>query len=79
MYGIIRAIAIDLGACVVGYGVTKLSLTAIDKIKEAMVMKKKNAKTATVFDAYTGDVVEVNVEDIDNIIFFDELKYAKTV
>lgn len=77
MYGIIRAIAIDLGACVVGYGVTKLSLTAIDKIKE--VMKKKNAKTATVFDAYTGDVVEVNVEDIDNIIFFDELKYAKTV
>ena len=77
MYGIIRAIAIDLGAYVVGYGVTKLSLTAIDKIKE--VMKKKNTKTTTVFDAYTGDVVEVNVEDIDNIIFFDELKYAKTV
>lgn len=78
MYGIIRAIAIDLGACAVGYGATKLSLAAIDKIKER-VMKKKNTKTTTVFDAYTGDVVEVNVEDIDNIIFFDELKYAKTV
>ena len=78
MYGIIRAIAIDLGACVVGYGATKLSLAAIDKIKER-VMKKKDTKTTTVFDACTGDVVEVNVEDIDNIIFFDELKYAKTV
>ena len=77
MYGIIRAIAIDLGTCVVGYGVTKLSLTAIDKIKE--VMKKKNTQTTTIFDDYTGDVVEVNVEDIDNVIFFDELKYAETV
>lgn len=77
MYGIIRAIAIELGACAVGYGITRLSLTAIDKIKE--VMKKDNAKTPTAFNAYTGDVVEVDVEDIDNIIFFDELKYAKTV
>lgn len=77
MYGIIRAIAIDLGSCVVGYGVTKLSLTAIDKIKE--VMRKKNTQTTTIFDDYTGDVVEVKVEDIDNVIFFDELKYAETI
>ena len=77
MYCIIRAIAIDLGACVVGYGVTRLSFTAIDKIKE--LMKKDNEKTTTAFNACTGDVVEIDVEDIGNIIFFDELKYAKTV
>lgn len=76
MYKFLGTLVIDLGVGLVGYGVTKLSILAVDKLKE---LKKQGYRFTTVTDT-TGDVIEVNLEDINDIVFFDnKLKYAEIV
>lgn len=69
-------IVINLAAAAVGYGITEISRVAIEKLKEL----KENGYHFTAVSLDTGEVIEINLEDIDNVVFFkDELKYAETV